>query len=204
MNSPADLFRSLPTAEKLKRLASLTAKQRTELLYTWEFWARTEQLPPTGLPDGTPWTYWVIQAGRGFGKTRTGAEWVRKKIRTTPRVSLIAPTAHDVHAVMVEGPAGILACCPPAERPKYEPSNLRLLWPNGNISELFSAEEPDRLRGPAHGAIWADELAAWRYADAWDQAQFGLRLGDHPQACITTTPKPVPFFKAILVDPGTI
>lgn len=190
-------------------------------MFTWEFWARTEQLPPTATaepgtyfryrdgawqpaPNTDYWTYWVCNAGRGWGKTRTGAEWVRRKIRTTNRVSLIAPTAHDTRAVMVEGPAGILACCPPAERPLYSPSLLRLDWPNGAISELFSADEPERLRGPAHGAIWADELAAWRYPDAWDQALFGLRLGDWPQACITTTPKPVPFFKAILADPGAI
>jgi len=224
--SPADLFRNLPTQEKLKRLAKLTPKDRITLLYAWrEFWARTEQLEPTATPDHPlgagqywryrgdrwepapatdDWTYWVNNAGRGTGKTRVGAEWVRRKIRTTDRVSLIAPTAHDIRAVMVEGPSGILAVCPPAERPVYEPSLLRLTWPNGHISELFSADEPERLRGPAHGGIWADELAAWRYADAWDQAQFGLRLGDRPQACITTTPKNVPVFKAILSDPGAI
>lgn len=222
MTSPADLFRSLPTQEKLKRLAKLSPKDRITLLYAWrEFWARTEQLEPTATADPaaywqyresgwqqatnlTDWTYWLLNAGRGFGKTRTGAEWVRTKIRTTNRVSLIAPTAHDIRAVMVEGPSGILAVCPPGERPLYEPSLLRLTWPNGNVSELFSADEPERLRGPAHGGIWADELASWRYPDAWDQAQFGLRLGDRPQACITSTPKNVPVFKAILADPGTI
>lgn len=234
-NSPAYYFRTLPLSERLKRLAKLTPSQRTALLYDWTgWWARPNQLAPTDTaegaywrfesPDPTPehpapkprwlpavprsdWTYWLVCAGRGFGKTRTGAEWVRRKIRTTDYVNLIAPTSADLRRVMIEGPSGILAVCPDGERPLYKPGvggSGELHWPNGAKSLLFSADEPDRLRGPAHGALWADELASWRYADAWDQAQFGLRLGDWPQACITTTPKVVPVFKAVLSDPGAI
>lgn len=228
MKSPADSFLKLPLAERQVRLSKLSRMDRARLLYDWHFWARPEQQAPTATAEpGTywryvaasepgsrcswqpavpsdDWTYWVCNAGRGWGKTRTGAEWTRRKIRTTNFVNLIAPTAADVRDVMVEGPSGILACCSRDERPKYEPSNRRLLWPNGAISTTFSADEPDRLRGPSHGALWADELGSWRYAEAWDQAQFGLRLGDRPQACITTTPKPVPVFKAVLSDPGAI
>jgi phage terminase large subunit-like protein len=222
MMSEADCFVTLPRAEREKRLSKMTARQLAALHWSWDWWGRPEQHAPTATADQqrywqyrdgrwqhaqdlASWTYWLCNAGRGWGKTRTGAEWVRRKIRTTNRVSLVAPTAHDIRAVMVEGPQGILNICPRGERPEYDPSLLRLRWPNGNISELFSADEPERLRGPAHGAAWCDELAAWRYlGEAWDQLQFGLRMGENPQCCITTTPKNVKVFKDILVDPGTI
>lgn len=230
MKSPADFFLELPLEERRRRLAKLSPTDRQKLLYEWHFWARPNQHAPTGTaepgtywryvapaePGRSPiwqaakptdhWTYWLCNAGRGWGKTRVGAEWTRRKVRTTNYTNLIAPTASDLRGVMVEGPAGILEICPNHERPLYRPgtSPPSLLWPNGAKSLLFSADEPERLRGPAHGALWADELAAWRYAEAWDQAQFGLRLGDRPQACITTTPKPVPVFKAVLSDPEAI
>jgi phage terminase large subunit-like protein len=223
MMSEADCFATLPKSERERRLAKMTAAQLAALHWSWAWWGRTEQHAPTATADPQAywqyregcwvhpdrqalafWTYWLVNAGRGTGKTRTGAEWVRGKIRKTNRVSLIAPTAHDIRAVMVEGPAGILSVCPRGERPEYDPSLLRLRWPNGAISELFSADEPERLRGPAHGGAWCDELAAWRYPEAWDQLQFGLRSGQDPQACITTTPKNVKFFKDILASPRTI
>lgn len=159
--------------------------------------ARDKQRPP-----GWPWFVWLILAGRGFGKTRTGAEWVRHKIETGQcrRMALVAPTAADARDVMVEGESGILAISPPGNRPVYEPSKRRLTWPSGAIGTLYSADEPDRLRGPQHDGAWCDEIAAWRYPDAWDQLLFGLRLGDAPQICATTTPRPIPLVKSLLKD----
>lgn len=145
-------------------------------------------------------------AGRGFGKTRTGAEWVRNEIQDKKkgRLALIARSAADARDVMIEGESGILAISPPWFRPTYEPSKRRLTWPNGAICTAFSSQEPDLLRGPQHDGLWADELAAWRYPETWDMALFGLRLGKNPQAIITTTPKPTPLLKGILDDPRTV
>jgi phage terminase large subunit-like protein len=141
-------------------------------------------------------------AGRGFGKTRTGSEWVRQQIKTTPMVNLIGATIDDAREIMIEGESGILNICTNDERPKFVGRKLR--WPNGAKSLIFTADEPDRLRGKQHMKLWADELAAWRYSDSWDQAQFGLRLGKKPQAIITTTPKPLPMLRDIIKDPATV
>lgn len=156
------------------------------------------------MPDRADWRYWLVMAGRGFGKTRTGAEMVRRWVRDYPLVNLIGATADDVRDIMVEGESGILAICPPGERPEYRSSKRRLDWPNGARSLLFTADEPERLRGKQHMKLWADELAAWRYPEAWDQAMFGLRLGDNPQAVITTTPKPVKAVRDLLKDAHTV
>jgi len=130
-------------------------------------------------------------AGRGFGKTRTGAEWVREQVKRYPLVNLIGATADDARDIMIEGESGILAVCPTWERPKHIASKRRLEWPNGARSLVFTADEPDRLRGKQHMKLWADELGAWRYQEAaWDHAMMGLRLGDNPQVVVTTTPKP--------------
>lgn len=144
-------------------------------------------------------------AGRGWGKTRVGAEWVRKQVEKNGRrrIALVAPTAGDSRDTMVEGESGILAISPPWFRPKYEPSKRRLTWPNGARATLFSADEPGRLRGPQHDAAWCDELAAWRYPEAWDQLMFGLRLGDRPQVVATTTPKPRKFLIDLAKEAGT-
>lgn len=148
--------------------------------------------------------------GRGAGKTRTGAEWVRALALGDPaftaapvgRIALIGETAADVRAVMIEGPSGLLALDGP--RPHWSPSRRRLDWPNGAVALAFSAEEPDSLRGPQFGAAWSDELAKWRYADdAWDMIQFGLRLGRAPRGLVTTTPRPIPLLRRILADPAT-
>ena len=158
-----------------------------ELLRDWRFWARPEQIAPTGN-----WRVWLVMAGRGFGKTRIGAEWVRERVKRFPFTNIIGATADDARDIMIEGESGILAICPDDERPVYLPSKRRLEWPNGARSLIFTADEPERLRGKQHDGLWADELASWRYgADAWDQAMFGLRLGPDPQAVATTTPKPV-------------
>lgn len=150
-------------------------------------------------------------AGRGWGKTRTGAEWVRF-IATGPtplsggqysHIAIVGETAADNRDVIVEGPAGILATHPREFRPLYTPSNRRLTWPNGTIGTLYNATEPDQLRGPQHGAAWLDELAKWRYAqETWDMLQFGLRMGDKPRQAITTTPRPIPIVKALLAQEG--
>jgi phage terminase large subunit-like protein len=172
----------------------------------WKFYSRpNQQIPPDdAIPGG--WSFWMIDAGRGFGKTRVGAETVRIWVRTNRIVNLAGPTTDDIRKTMVDGQAGssIMEVCPKNERPIYEPSNRRLVWPNGAVSNLLSAEEPERFRGPQCHKFWADELAAWKYAEeAWDLAMMGLRLGENPQAVITTTPKPTKLIKQILKDPRT-
>jgi phage terminase large subunit-like protein len=136
---------------------------------------------------------WLLLAGRGFGKTRTGAEYVRSKVESgeAGRIALVAPTAADARDVMIEGESGILAISPPWFEPKYEPSKRRLTWPNGAIATAYSADEPRRLRGPQHDLAYCDEIAAWEYPEAWDQLLLGLRLGKDPRAVVTTTPRPV-------------
>lgn len=177
----------------------LDADRRIVLAYHWPALARPEQLAPPG-----DWRIWLVKAGRGWGKTRVGAEWVRQQKETVGRIALVAPTAADARDVMVEGESGLLAVSPPGDRPHYEPSKRRLTWANGAIATTYSADEPDRLRGPQHGAAWCDEVAAWRYPDAWDMLMFGLRLGTDPRVCATTTPKVVALMKAIQADPHVI
>ncbi len=155
-------------------------------------------------PERADWRYWLVMAGRGFGKTRTGAEMVRLWVRDFEMVNIIGATADDARDIMIEGESGILAVCPDGERPEYRPSKRRLEWPNGAKTLIFTADEPERLRGKQHMKLWADELASWRYAEAWDQAQFGLRLGDNPQAVITTTPKPTGVIKELLAHPHAV
>lgn len=189
-NSLAELT-SLLSADERAVLISGFAPD--ELLHAWWYWARPEQLPPPGS-----WRIWLVMAGRGFGKTRTGAEWVRERIKTFPFTNIIGATADDARDIMIEGESGILAICPPHERPVYLPSKRRLEWPNGAKSLIFTADEPDRLRGKQHDGIWCDEIASWRYPESWDQAMFGLRLGLDPRVVATTTPKPVKIVRDIL------
>lgn len=148
---------------------------------------------------------WLIQAGRGWGKTRTGAEWVREQVESGKRrIALIGPTAADCRDVMVEGDSGILSVCA-GNRPLYEPSKRRVTWPNGAIATTYSADEPDRLRGPQHDAGWCDEPAAWKYpTDCWDMMMFGLRLGDNPRVVATTTPRPIQLIRDLIKQPTTI
>lgn len=180
-------------------LNDLTPKQLEELRYDWMFWARDKQC----LPD-KQFFIWLISGGRGFGKTRTGAETVRHWIKDNAYVNLIGATADDARDIMIEGESGILSICPPNERPAYVASKRRLEWQNGAISLIFTADEPERLRGKQHYKIWADEVAAWRYAEAWEQTMFGLRLGSNPQGIVTTTPKPTKLFLELLKDPRNI
>ena len=189
---------SLPEALRRDLVATLTPGQAETLLHDWRFWARPSQLPPPG-----DWRVWLLLAGRGFGKTRTGAELVRARVasRAARRVALVAPTAADARDVMVEGESGLLAIAASPDRPRYEPSKRRLTWPNGAVATVFSADEPERLRGPQHDFAWCDELAAWRYPEAWDMLMFGLRLGADPRAVVTTTPRPAKLIKALVADP---
>ena len=141
-------------------------------------------------------------AGRGFGKTRCGAEWVRAEVKAgRRRIALVGPTAADARNVMVEGESGILAILPAPERPLYEPSKRRLTWPNGAVATTYSADEPERLRGPQHDAAWCDELGAWRYPEAWDMLMFGMRLGADPRTVVTTTPRPAKLIGDLVRDP---
>jgi phage terminase large subunit-like protein len=155
------------------------------------------------LPPGD-WIYWLILAGRGAGKTRAGAEAVRQWVKTYPIVNLIGPTSDDARDVMVLGESGLLACCPADERPRYLRASARLNWPNGATSLVFSAEEPDRLRGKQHMKLWCDELAAWRHPESFEQAMLGLRLGDAPQVVITSTPRPIRIIRELLEDRNAV
>jgi phage terminase large subunit-like protein len=190
----------------------LTAAEAEFLGHDWQLWSRDDQLPPPVAQGGGDWTTWLILGGRGSGKTRSGAEWVRGlalgrppfAARPVGRIALIGETLQDARAVMIDGPSGLLAIHPPAERPAYSASRRELAWPNGAVAQLFSADDPESLRGPQFGAAWADELAKWRRAqEAWDMLQFCLRLGDAPRQAVTTTPRPVPLLKRLLADPRT-
>jgi len=165
------------------------------LLYDWRLWRRPKQATPPG-----DWGFWLILAGRGFGKTRTGAEWVREQVEagTAKHIALVGATAGDVRDTMIEGESGLLGVFPPGDRPRYEPSKRRVTFHNGAMATAFSADEPDRLRGPNHDLAWCDELAAWRYPDAWDMLIFGLRIGDHPRALVTTTPRPTRIIRELV------
>jgi phage terminase large subunit-like protein len=166
--------------------------------FIWEDKARPEQVEPPG-----DWRYWLILAGRGFGKTRTGAEWVRKQVKTNRYITIAGATHNDARTIMIEGESGILAVCPRAERPDYRGHRGELHWPNGAVTQVLSAEEPERFRGKQHEKLWVDELAAWRYPEAWDQAVFGLRLGSNPRALITTTPRPTAIMRDLIANPHT-
>lgn len=167
------------------------------VMYDWvgEF-ARESQLPPD-----EKWDQWVFVSGRASGKTRAAAEQVRKWAEENPgcRIALVAPTAADARDTMIEGESGLLAICPPWDRPTYEPSKRRLTWPNGSQAFTYSAEEPDRLRGPQFHYAWGDEVATWKYdQDTIDMLRLTLRLGKNPQVIYTTTPRPTELVKELL------
>ncbi|MBC6407062.1 MAG: DNA-packaging protein [Rhodobacteraceae bacterium] len=178
------------------------------LPYLFDFWAMAHQLPPKSR-----WKTWVILGGRGAGKTRAGAEWVRLIIEgarpldkgRVRRVALIGETIDQAREIMIYGESGLMACSPPDRRPKWQAARKRLVWPNGAVAQVFSAHEPESLRGPQFDAAWVDELAKWKKArETWDMLQFGLRLGVHPQVCITTTPRNVQVLKDLLALDSTV
>ncbi len=191
-------------------LLKLGPAKAEELAYTWPFWARPQQMAPAG-----DWNTWFINAGRGFGKTRAGVEWVRGLVKKGyKRIAAIAATNSDIERVMINGESGFLSRCwegdktdkgVPMGKPVWSPTKRLLTWENGAYVQFFSAEEPERLRGPQFEAAWCDELAAWnRDRDTWDMLQFCLRLGKHPQTCVTTTPKPTKLVRDIMKNPKTI
>lgn len=167
--------------------------------YDWSLHARPEQLAPEG-----DWNVWLILAGRGWGKTRTGAEWIKSQALANPgtRWAIVAPTFADARDTCVEGDSGILSCLPSDSVSNWNRSMGELALTNGSRIKCFSADQPDRLRGPQHHGAWCDELAAWRYPDAWDQLMFGLRLGTHPQTVVTTTPKPTRLVRELVEREG--
>lgn len=192
-------------------LASLRPHELAFVESDFSTFANSYQLPPRLAQGGGAWTTWLLLGGRGAGKTRAGAEWVRalagaprgenEKMR---RIALIGETEHDVREVMIEGVSGLLAVHARDARPQYLPSRRRVEWKNGAVAQAFSAEDPESLRGPQFSAAWADELAKWRHAEAtFDMLQFGLRLGERPRQAITTTPRPIPLLKRLIADPAT-
>ena len=182
------------------------------LQYDWQFNARDDQLPPLRAASGNPWRTWLLLGGRGSGKTRAGAEWVRAVALglwpgepEAKRIALVGPTQAHVRAVMIEGVSGLMSVHPPGERPVLEISKGQLVWPRtGAIAQFFSAEDPEGLRGPQFDAAWCDELGRWKRGNrAWDMLQFGLRLGALPRQCVTTTPRATKLLKAIMADEAT-
>jgi phage terminase large subunit-like protein len=187
-------------ATREPRTADSFAAQLADALEgCWPAIARPNQLPPPG-----DWQVWLLLAGRGFGKTRTLAEWVCQQAASgrAGRIALVAATAADARDVLVEGQSGILAVSPPWFRPVYEPSKRRLTWPCGAIATTFSAEEPERLRGPQHDSAICDELGSWSRPETWDMLQFGLRLGRHPRCVVATTPRPNKLIRELLGREG--
>jgi len=203
------LIASQPPRAREAFLRGLSANALAALPYLFEFWA----LPGHQTPPDGDWTTWVVMGGRGAGKTRAGAEWLRAQVEgATPdkagaarRVALVAQTWEQAREVMVFGDSGIMACSPPDRRPAYLATRRKLVWPNGAEAQLFSAADPESLRGPQFDAAWCDELAKWRKGDkAWDMLQFGLRLGTRPRQVVTTTPRDNALLRLILSDPATV
>ncbi|MGL4312247.1 MAG: DNA-packaging protein [Paracoccaceae bacterium] len=208
MRSGAAWLCSAPQETVDAFLEELSEGALMALPWLFEFWALPHQLPPEGA-----WKSWVIMGGRGAGKTRAGSEWVRMQVEgarpldrgRARRVALVGETFDQAREVMVMGESGILACSPPDRRPAWEATRRRLVWPNGAVAHVFSAHEPEALRGPQFDAAWVDELAKWKKAEeAWTQLQFALRLGSHPQQVVTTTPRNVAVLKALLKSPSTV
>ena len=197
--SEAELFAEWTARERSVFLSRLSEREQQDFLYHWNFWARPEQLAPAG-----DWSIWLIMAGRGFGKTRAGAEWVRSIAESdgSARFALVGANYAETRTVMVEGESGLLSVTPPAQRPTWEPSLKRLSWDNGAQAHLYSAAEPEGLRGPQNSHAWCDEIAKWmnnagQAEAAWNNLKMGLRLGYRPQIVATTTPRPVPLVRAL-------
>lgn len=204
--STAHSLAEMTDSERAQVLEGLTAEQLEALQFNWPFWARPDQLPPKGA-----WRTWLLLGGRGSGKTRPSAEWVRAEIESgrRRRIALIGATADAIRRDMVEGPSGILSIAPSWCRPSYEPSTRKIIWPNGGVALLFSAEEPDRLRGPNLDGLWLDEFCACPNIGAvWDMAMMALRIpgptGVPPQAVVSTTPKPMKQLRALMNAASTV
>ena len=182
-------------------IASMDASEAERILDDWQSWAHPAQLPPQG-----DWRAWLFLGGRGAGKTRAGSEWIRARIAAgAGRIALIGPTHGDVREVMIAGPSGLRSLGPRGQRPVWEASRRRLVWPSGAVAYTFSGEDPDALRGPQFDTAWADEFAAWRYPQGvLDMLRFGLRLSDDPRLMVTTTPRPLPALKRLIAAHGSV
>ena len=198
--SDAALFAGAVPRQRRAFLSRLSSQEQEVFLSHWPFWARPEQLPPAG-----DWSTWLIMAGRGFGKTRAGAEWVRHIAEGdgSARLALVGANYAETRTVMVEGESGLLSIAPPKQRPAWEPSLKRLSWQNGAQAHLYSAAEPEGLRGPQHSHAWCDEIAKWmnnagQAEAAWANLKMGLRVGLRPQIVATTTPRPVALVRALV------
>src|ERR1700754_4483838 len=199
--------------EQIRLLAEMKTAEVDFLTEHWGIFSHDYQTPPALAPDGKPWHIWLMIGGRGAGKTRAGAEWVRAQALGLPpfatekaaRIALVGESEHDVREVMIEGVSGLLAVHGWHERPVWLPSRKRLEWSDGQVAQAFSAEDPESLRGPQFSCAWSDEMAKWRHADeAFDMLQFGLRLGSQPRQLITTTPRPREFLKRLIEDPSSV
>lgn len=208
LKSGAGWLACAPAATRDRFLTDIGEGGLCALPFLFEFWALPHQIPPEG-----DWRTWVVMGGRGAGKTRAGAEWVRAQVEggrplepgKARRVALVGETFDQVRDVMVFGDSGLLACSPPDRRPKWKASERKLVWPNGAEAQAFSAHDAEGLRGPQFDAAWVDELAKWKKAqNAWDMLQFALRLGEKPQVCVTTTPRNVGVLKTLLAAPSTV
>jgi phage terminase large subunit-like protein len=194
-------------------LNNLNYREMDEIVSNWKMFSHAHQTPPDLAPNGKPWHTWLMIGGRGAGKTRAGAEWVRAQAlglqplatEKASHIALIGETEHDVREVMIEGVSGLLAVHGWHERPVWQPSRKRLEWRDGQVAQAFSAEDPESLRGPQFCCAWSDEMAKWRHAqDAFDMLQFGLRLGAQPRQLITTTPRPTALLKRLIEDPTCV
>ena len=207
----AEALRNLEPAKVKKLFDELGPIKTEELKHDWNFWARDNQL----APEDKDWNTWFINAGRGFGKTRSGVEWVREQVKCgVKRIAAVASTNSDIERVMVKGESGFLSVCWKGDKtyagkkmgfPEWSPTKRTLTWENGAQVQFFSAEEPERLRGPQFELAWCDETAAWnKDMDTWSMLQFCMRLGKHPRIMVTTTPKPTKLIRQILKDPKTV
>ena len=187
-------------AQGRKGLENLTPAEAALLRYEWDFWARPNQLAPDG-----DWGVWLLMTGRGFGKTRAGAQWVIEQAKTpNTKLAMICRIPADGRDVMVGGDSGVLSCSPPGFSPQYTPSQRLVSWPNGSQAKIYSSEKPADLRGPNFHAAWVDELAKYDKAqETWDTLVMGVRLPPNPRIVVTTTPRPIPLLKRLMDDPST-
>ena len=208
-----DAWKGWSKAQRRFLIEGMSQAEIELVLSRWDIFAHDHQVPPSLAPNGQPWLTWLLIGGRGAGKTRAEAEWVRAQALGLPpladapvrNIALVGETEHDVREVMVEGISGLLAVHPRDERPVWTSSRRRLEWSNGAVAYAFSAEDPESLRGPQFGCAWSDEMAKWRYAQAtFDMLQFGLRLGAQPRQLITTTPRPTALIKRLMLEPTSV
>ena len=183
--NPIQKLRAMSSEDRRAFMSTLSADQLEVLRTTWEWWARPKQLAPDG-----DWSIWLVMAGRGFGKTRVGSEYIRQRVKQgAQHIILAGRTSGDVRDTMVQGPSGLLTCSSSNEGIRYKPSERCIVWPSGAKALLLSADEPDQFRGPQADTIWADEVAAWQYEESWNNLMMGFRLGRKPQGVVTTTPR---------------